>query len=130
MTYTSFTQGSKSLTPTSRVFVTSLGRHDISEIYEFVGSDVDIHDGYVNVHPYAMNGYNIVEDERRIEEKLKDFRVGEDYFMVAGRGFTNFIIASVITRLFSGQTIDLLMFDAKNLKYYHVQWAVPGARGE
>lgn len=122
-----FTQGLKSIDSKTRVYITSLGKHDISGIYEYVGQDLSPSQGYVNVFPRSMSGNSLKFDTAEIEKTFEDFRVGSDYLCITGRGFTNFIIGSIISRLFGGEVIDLLLYDARTSLYYTVKWEVPAA---
>lgn len=133
MTYTqqhpggTMTQGLQSLSNRSRIFITNLGKFDITGLYSFMGPCHKCFDhGYVSLFPFSMNGLMLDQDTEAIEKTLREeFVVGEDFLCVTGRGFTNFVIGSVVGRVFSGQTIDLLLYNAKNSSYYAVKWDVP-----
>lgn len=117
------TQGSKSLSNDSKVYITNYSGFDMSALIEYVGINVQ-GDGLVIICPSTVSPKMIKEDSNRIHNILENFRPGIDWLMISGRGFANFVIGSICNECFYHETIDLLIFNPSNSRYHSVEWEV------
>ena len=119
------TQGSKSLCESTVVYITNFTGFDSSQLVEYVGHSHDsMNSGIKIIYPKSMSGGMLKDDSASILRQFEGFRPGQDYLMIAGRAFTNFVIGALFGEAFYDQGVDLLLFDAKAESYYPQKWKV------